>query len=190
MSPEQFYKTAEALGVPPGEAKKLFKQIDLNGDGMIDEPEWQEVIGVSPDEVQDRFVDAFPSSSDALKASDADGDGKVSEAELQDVMQKKLGLTPAAAKKAAKDMMKKLDPEGTGKVSGDAFKDATKAKADDVAERITKTMGSTGDAMKKWDKDGDGKLTEEEFQAGLLKWVLLRMLPKTCGKPKIKMETV
>merc|ERR1719324_1877292 len=166
MTPEQFYKQAEALGVPPGEAKKLFKQIDLDGDGAISEPEWQEVIGVSPDEVQDRFVDSFPSSSDALKAADADGDGKVSEAELQDVMEKKLGLEPAAAKKAAKEMMKKLDPNGTGKVSGDAFKDATKAKADDCADRIAKTIGSAGDAMKKWDKDGDGKLTEAEFEAG------------------------
>lgn len=166
MTPEQFYKQAEALGVPPGEAKKLFKQIDLDGDGKISLPEWQEVIGVSSEEVQDRFVDAFGSSSDALKTSDTDGDGKVSEAELQDVMEKKLGLSPAAAKKAAKDMMKKLDPNGTGKVSGDAFKDATKPKADDVADKIAKTMGSSGDAMKKWDKDGDGKLTEEEFQAG------------------------
>merc|ERR1719335_1749429 len=63
-------------------------------------------------------------------------------------------------------MMKKLDPRGTGKVSGDAFKDATKAKADDVADRIAKKMGSAADAMKKWDKDGDGKLTEAEFEAG------------------------
>merc|ERR1719265_1310452 len=129
-------KQAKALSIPPGEAKKLFKQIDLNGDGAIDEAEWQEVIGVSPDEVQDGFVDAFPSSSDALAASDTDGDGKVSQAELEDVMAKKLGLSPAAAKKAAKDMMEKLDPNGTGKISGDAFKDATKAKADDAAARI------------------------------------------------------
>merc|ERR1719324_1974102 len=166
MTPEQFDKQAEALGVPPGEAKKLFKQIDLDGDGSIDEAEWQEVIGVSPDEVQDRFVDEFSSSSEALKTADADGDGKVSEAELKDVMEKKLGLNPAAAEKAAKEMMGKLDPSGTGKISGDAFKDATKAKADDVADRIEKQMGSSGEAMKKWDKDGDGKLTEAEFEAG------------------------
>jgi len=166
MTPEQFMKQAADLGIPPGEAKKLFGQVDLNGDGKIDIPEWQEVIGVSPDEVQDGFVDAFPSSDEALKAADADGDGQVSEAELEEVMQKKLGLSPEAAKKAAKDMMKKMDPDGTGKVSGDAFKDATKAKADDVADRIAKQMGSAGEAMKKWDKDGDGKLTEAEFQAG------------------------
>merc|ERR1719388_590192 len=65
--------------------------------------------------------------------------------------------------------MGKLDPSGTGKISGDAFKDATKAKADDVADRIEKQLGSAGDAMKKWDKDGDGKLTEAEFQAGAAK---------------------
>merc|ERR1719272_1846600 len=76
MTPEQFYKQAKNLGIPPGEAKKLFGQVDLNGDGKISGPEWQEVIGVTPDEVQDLFVAKFPTSTAALKATDANGDGK------------------------------------------------------------------------------------------------------------------
>lgn len=166
MTPERFNEQAKDLGICPGEAKKLFKEIDLNGDNKIDESEWQEVIGVSEEEVQDAFVDAFPSSSDALKAADTDGDGEVSEAELEEVMAKKLGLSPAAAKKAAKEMMEKLDPDGTGKVSGDVFKDATKAKADDLTARIVKKLDTASDAFTKWDADGDGKLTEAEFIAG------------------------
>merc|ERR1719393_187211 len=124
VGPERFKEKIADLGVGPGEAGKLFKEMD------------------------------------------ADGDGKVSEAELQEVMQKKLGLTPENAKKAAKEMMKKLDPSGTGKIDGKAFKESTKPKADDMANAIEAKMGSAGDAMKKWDANGDGKLTEEEFKAG------------------------
>merc|ERR1719456_1535140 len=123
-------------------------------------------MGVSPDEVQDRFLDEFGNADEALKAADADGDGQVSEEELKKVMQDKLGLTPENAEKAAKEMMKKLDPDGDGKISGEDFKDATKAKADDMADRIEEKMGSAADAMKKWDKDGDGELTKEEFMKG------------------------
>merc|ERR1719456_845658 len=123
-------------------------------------------MGVSDDELHDRFLDEFGNADEALKGVDADGDGQVSEEELKKVMQDKLGLTPENAEKAAKEMMKKLDPDGDGKISGEDFKDATKAKADDMADRIKDKLGSATDAMKKWDKDGDGKLTEAEFQAG------------------------
>merc|ERR1719486_1492519 len=128
----------------------MCKEMDTDGDGKVSKEEFQNYVGVEPDEVQDRFVEAFPNPEDGLKAADADGDGKVSEAELQEVMQKKLGLSPENAKKAAKDMMKKLDPSGTGKIDGKSFKDATKPKADDMANKIKKEMGSAGDAMKKW----------------------------------------
>merc|ERR1711871_951608 len=81
-------------------------------------------------------------------------------------MEKKLGLTPQNAKAAAQEMMKKLDPDGDGKVTGNDFKDATKAKADDLAARIAEKFGSAAAALKKWDTDGDGKLTEAEFLPG------------------------
>merc|ERR1719486_1217889 len=127
----------------------MCKEMDTDGDGKVSKEEFQNYVGVEPDEVQDRFVEAFPNPEDGLKAADADGDGKVSEAELQEVMQKKLGLTPENAKKAAKEMMKELDPNGTGKISGKAFKDATKPKADDLANKVADKMGSAADAMKK-----------------------------------------
>merc|ERR1719191_885655 len=82
------------------------------------------------------------------------------------MMQDRLGMTPEQAEKAAKEMMKKLDPDGDGKIEGDDFKEAFKAKADDLADRISDKMGSAAEAMKQFDKDGDGKVSEEEFVAG------------------------
>merc|ERR1719487_195497 len=166
MTCAQWEEKAKNYGIGPGQAKKLCKQMDANGDGIIGEDEFQNIMGVSPDEVQDRFLDEFGNADEALKAADADGDGQVSEEELKKVMQDKLGLTPENAEKAAKEMMKKLDPDGDGKISGEDFKDATKAKADDLADRIADKIGSADEAMKKWDKDGDGQLTEEEFLKG------------------------
>lgn len=157
---------AGKYGIAPGQAKKLCKQMDANGDGIIGEDEFQNVMGVTDEEVKDRFLDEFGNADEALKGTDLDGDGQVSEEELKKVMEDKLGLTPENAEKAAKRMMKKLDPDGDGKIAGEDFKDAIRAKADDLADRIAEKIGSADDAMKKWDKDGDGQLTEEEFLKG------------------------
>merc|ERR1719335_712464 len=154
----EFKEKVKDLGIPPGEAEKLFKQMDKDGSNGLSEQEFQNMVGVEPDEVKSRFVEAFPSAEDALKAADADGDGKVSPEELEKVMAEKLGLSPENTKKAAAEMMKKMaGPDG--KISGDAFKDATKATAADMAERIAEKpgYGSAGIAFKKWDKNGDGK---------------------------------
>eukprot|EP00746_Dinoflagellata_sp_MGD_P165407 gnl/MRDRNA2_/MRDRNA2_94657_c0_seq1.p1 gnl/MRDRNA2_/MRDRNA2_94657_c0~~gnl/MRDRNA2_/MRDRNA2_94657_c0_seq1.p1 ORF type:complete len:1522 (+),score=530.41 gnl/MRDRNA2_/MRDRNA2_94657_c0_seq1:147-4712(+) len=166
MTCAQWEEKAKNYGIGPGEAKKLCKQMDANGDGIIGEDEFQNVMGVSDDELHDRFLDEFGNADEALKGTDLDGDGQVSEEELKKAMEDRLGLTPENAEKAAKEMMKKLDPDGDGKISGEDFKDATRAKADDLADRIADKIGSADDAMKKWDKDGDGQLTEEEFLKG------------------------
>lgn len=166
ISQEQFKEKVADLGIASGEADKLYKAMDANGDFTVDEAEWLDAIGVSPDEVQDRFLNAFPNPDAALKATDKDGDGQVSQAELEDVMVKKLGLTPEQAKKAAEEMMEELDPSGTGMIPGSEFKAAVEMNAEDVAARIEEKLGSAADAMKQWDKDGDGKLTEAEFEAG------------------------
>jgi len=166
MTKEQWRKKCEDLGIPPGEADKQYAKMDKDGDGKVGEDEFQNTVGVDEDEVQDRMLDEFGNADNALKAADANGDGKVTQEELEKVMQEKLGLTPENAKKAAKAQMKKMDTDGDGKVGGDEFKEANKAKADDLADRIEEKMGSAADAMKKWDKDGDGVLTKEEFEAG------------------------
>merc|ERR1719281_1405160 len=99
--------------------------------GKVDEGEMQNAIGVDEEEMQDRVLDKFGNADEALKAADADGDGQVS-----------------------KEEMKKIDPDGDGKIDGETFKDFSKAKADDLQDRIVDKMGSADEAMKQWDKDG------------------------------------
>merc|ERR550514_739002 len=110
------------------------------------------------------MLEEFGNADKAMAAADADGDGQVSKEEMKKMLQEKMGLTPENAEKLAGEMMKKYDPDGDGKIDGETFKDVTKAKADDLSNRIVDKMGSAAEAMKNWDKDGDGKLTEEEFQ--------------------------
>merc|ERR1719236_348420 len=78
ITPEQFKEKVADLGIPPGEAEKLFKELDKDGDGKISEAEFQNFHGVDQAEVKDRFLDKFGNADEALKAADLDGDGKVS----------------------------------------------------------------------------------------------------------------
>jgi len=169
ITPDQFKEKMADLGIPPGEAEKLFKEMDKNGDGKISADEFQNTFGVDEAEMKDRLLEKYGNVDKALEAADKDGDGKVSEEELVKQMTDDLGITPENAKKLAKDIMKKYDPDGDGKINGKDYKKAFMADADDVKDRIAEKIGSAGDALKKWDKDGDGCLSKEEFLAGAMK---------------------
>lgn len=166
MKCDEWKERAAELGIPPGEAEKLFHEMDKNGDCVVDEAEFQNAVGIDEDELQDKVLEEFGSAAEALKAADADGDGKVSKDELKRMMEDRLGMTPEQAEKMADEMMKKYDPDGDGKIEGKDFKDAFKAKADDMAAKISDKFGSAEAAMKEWDTDGDGTISEEEFLKG------------------------
>merc|ERR1719316_312858 len=94
MSLDEWKERAADLGIPPGEAEKLFKEMDTNGDGGIDETEFQNACGIEEDELQDKILEEFGSAAEALKAADADGDGKVSKDELKRMLEDQLGISP------------------------------------------------------------------------------------------------
>lgn len=169
ITPEQWQKTAADLGIPPGEAKKRFAEMDKDGNGLVSEAELQEVMGVTFEEVKDLFLDEFGNADLSLEGTDIDPkDGKVCKNELLAVMQKKLGLSPAAAEKAAEMVMQRLDPDGDGCIPGAEFKKAILATAEDLSERVIEKYGSAPEGFKAFDKDGNGELTEDEFIAGAL----------------------
>merc|ERR1719217_587260 len=101
VSADDFKQKVADMGIPPGEAEKLFKEMDKDGDGKLSEAEMQNTVGVDQEEMQDRMLDKFGNADDALKAADADGDGQVSKEEMQKMLQDDLGLTPENAAKLA-----------------------------------------------------------------------------------------
>jgi len=163
---EEFKEKSAGLGLTPGQAEAIYKEIDADGNGTMNQAEYQNAIGMDEEEMRGRLLDKFPSAADALKAADKDGDGNVSKEELQEMLVKDLGVTPENAAKLADEMMKKYDPTGSGKINGKDFTEATKARASDLTDRIEEKLGSAGAALKKWDKDGDGCLNEAEFLEG------------------------
>ncbi len=56
---DKWKKKAADIGIPPGEAEKFFKAMDKNGDDIVTEDEFQNLIGVSEKEVLDRILDEF-----------------------------------------------------------------------------------------------------------------------------------
>jgi len=166
MTPEQFKKWAADLGIPPGQAEKLFKEMDKDGDGLLSEHEFQNAMGIDEDELRERALEKFGNAEEILKQADLNGDGQLTEDELKEFMEEKLGISPEQAEKLAKDLMKKYDKDGDGKLSKEEAKPIFQATASDLQDRIQEQLGSAADAMAAWDKDGDGVLSEQEFMDG------------------------
>merc|ERR1719482_2246973 len=82
MTPEQWAKAAEGLGLLPEQAEKIYKEMDSDGDGKVDSGEFQKAMGVSKDDLKRRMLKKYGNAEEALKAADADGDGKVSPEEF------------------------------------------------------------------------------------------------------------
>merc|ERR1719482_927048 len=136
MTPEQFKKWAADLGIPPGQAEKLFKEMDKDGDGLLSEHEFQNAMGIDEDELRERALEKFGNAEEILKQADLDGDGQLTEEELKEFMEEKLGISPEQAEKLAKDLMKKYDKDGDGKLSKEEAKPIFQATASDLQDRI------------------------------------------------------
>merc|ERR1719482_1965736 len=144
MTPEQWAKAAEGLGLLPEQAEKIYKEMDADGDGKVDFGEFQKAMGVSKDDLKRRMLKKYGNAEEALKACDTDGDGKVSPAEL------------------AKEMFDDLEKAGDS-LTGDEFMDHFGADASDVKERLAEQFDSADNAFDKFDTDGNGELSKDEF---------------------------
>merc|ERR1719333_847672 len=155
LTKEEFKKKAADLGIPPGQAEKLMDKIDADGDGVISEEEFQEMMGVTEEGFRKRALDKWGNADEIMKQTDLDGDGKVSEEELRKAMEA-VGITPDNARKLAKEMIAKYDTDGDGKIDGAKYKEIMGARAKDLQERMLDKYESAEDAFDKWDCDGSG----------------------------------
>lgn len=162
---KEFKKLMRDLGISEAEADALFDQIDKDGNGLISEEEFQNMMGVDENELVDRALDKWGNAPGVVKATDKDGDGFVTEQELKQMMHE-LGLTAPNIKELTEELMKKYDTDHDGKLTAEQFEKIMRASADDLKERIQEKLGSAKEAMKKWDKDGDGKISKKEFLEG------------------------
>lgn len=84
---------------PPPDSSEMFSNLDVNGDGTVDESELGEMVAMGPD--------GGPSASQLLKEMDTDGSGGVSEDEFK-----------AHLEKMKSQMMAQGGPMGSGESSG------------------------------------------------------------------------
>jgi Ca2+-binding EF-hand superfamily protein len=158
MTPDQWAKVGEQIGLLPEQATKIFEEMDANKDGKVDFAEFQNAMGVSKDDFKRRLLDKYGSGAKALEAADKNGDGKVSEEEFLDLAEEM-----NVPEELAKEMFKDLEKAKEGELSADEFLQHFGADAGDVKERLAEEFDSADNAFDKFDADGDGELSEEEF---------------------------
>merc|ERR1719169_313393 len=134
---DEWKKACEKMGIPPGQAEKLFREMDKDGNGKVSWDEFQDAFGITEEGVRERVLEKFGNADDAFAKADLNGDGVVDEEELRKLLEE-LGVPPDQAKKLARELMDKYGTDGK--------------------------MAKEG--MNEWDKDGDGIISEDEFVKG------------------------
>merc|ERR1719159_303166 len=110
MTMEQWKKACEKMGIPPGQAEKLFREMDKDGNGKVSWDEFQDAFGITEEGIRQRVLEEFGNADDAFAKADLDGDGYVDEEELRKLLEE-MGVPPDQAKKLAKELMKKYGGE-------------------------------------------------------------------------------
>ncbi|VDI64645.1 Hypothetical predicted protein [Mytilus galloprovincialis] len=124
-----------SLGCNPteGELKDMIKEVDADGSGCIDFPEFLEMMAKR---LQD--VDEEAELREAFKVFDKDGSGSISKAELKLVME---NLGEKLTGEEIDEMMAEADKDGNGEIDYEEFKEA----------------------FSLFDKDGDGTISAIEL---------------------------
>ncbi|XP_063430894.1 uncharacterized protein LOC134712857 [Mytilus trossulus] len=124
-----------SLGCNPteGELKDMIKEVDADGNGCIDFPEFLEMMAKR---LQD--VDEEAELREAFKVFDKDGSGSISKAELKLVME---NLGEKLTGEEIDEMMAEADKDGNGEIDYEEFKEA----------------------FSLFDKDGDGTISAVEL---------------------------
>jgi Ca2+-binding EF-hand superfamily protein len=188
LTPEEFENGAVALDpeVPSEDADELFKEFDINGNGIVTPDEFYKVAGgkdqFGPDGVtlpqfKKRAKAKFTDPADAFGMFDTDPkDGKLSPQEFIDGSKQ---LDPPVGALDASELFKKLDKDSNGNIDESEFNEpmgGCKVCSDEFApDELTipefkkrakakhETPQKTFDAF---DEGDDGKISKEDFVKG------------------------
>merc|ERR1719482_1785070 len=128
MTPEQWAKATEGLGLLPEQAEKIYKEMDADGDGKVDFGEFQKAMGVSKDDLMRRMLKKYGNAEEALKACDTDGE--LSKDEFIKAAMEDMGLS----KREAEKIFEQADVDGDGKLTCDEFATAFGAGPEELRE--------------------------------------------------------
>lgn len=160
---EELRKAMEAVGISPGQAEALAREMmmkyDKDGDGKLTGDQYREIMGARKAELQERMWKKYESAEDAFDEWDTDGDGVISEEEFIEGC-KELNISPYAAKR----MFKKADEDNSNGLDRKEFVKAFGVGADELLERMFQKFGNPQKAFDMADLDGDHLLSQSEFE--------------------------
>jgi len=162
VSPEEFAKMAEELGVPPELAKEMFDDLEKAGDSLTGD-EFMDHFGADASDVKERLAEQFDSAENAFDKFDTDGNGELSKDEFVKAAMEDMGLS----KREAEKIFEQADVDGDGKLTRDEFATAFGAGPEELREACFKYMKDPKFAFHKMDTNGDLLLSKEEWAAGL-----------------------
>jgi len=163
VSEEELRKAMEAVGISPGQAEALAREMmtkyDKDGDGCLSGDQYKEIMGARVDDLQERMWKKYESAEDAFDAWDTNGDGEIS---LDEFIAgcRELNISPSAARR----MFRKADEDGSNGLNRKEFIKAFGVDADELLERMFQKFGNPQKAFDMADLNGDHLLSWEEWE--------------------------
>lgn len=160
---EELRKAMEAVGISPGQAEALAREMmmkyDKDGDGHLTGDQYKEIMGARAAELQERMLKKFESAEDAFDEWDTNDDGIISEEEFIAGC-KDLNISPSAARR----MFHKADEDGSNGLDRKEFVKAFGVGPDELLERMFQKFGNPQKAFDMADLDGDHLLSWSEWE--------------------------
>jgi len=161
LDEKEWNAMCEALKVPSWDAKTLLAAIDKDKSGDVSEEEWEDVMGVTLEELVGYVLAKHKNSDHSLKAADSNGDGKVDEAEWNAHC-----AEVKVSEVNAKLLWAQVDTDGSGDISATEYEKAFGVTVPELKKRSAAEFGTPEASFEAFDTSGDGTIDADEFKAG------------------------